>query len=154
MLDLCSVTSAPLCLTSSTVSGLRRKPNRRQTIWRRWNQLRFHRSHHRYGVRETTVAIEGLKDLSKLNVTQLYAVYLGIARADWMWRRVAVYGVAEPPPGHASFRPLPYDVFEQRMKSAESVLRGDETLRGRLARQAAAYGVDVEAAIAGRAQAA
>lgn len=100
------------------------------------------------------MAINGLKDLSRLNVGQLYAVYLGIARADWMWRRVAVYGVAEPPPGHASFRPLPFHVFEQRMTSAASVLRGDETLRRRLARQAAAYGVDVDAAIAGLSQAA
>ncbi|MGB7325307.1 MAG: hypothetical protein WBD31_10590 [Rubripirellula sp.] len=96
----------------------------------------------------------GLQDLSKLSVTQLYAVYLGIARADWKWRRTAVYGAAAPPPGHASFRPLTFDVFQERMATASSVLRGDESLRARLSRQAAAYRVDVDAAISSHSQAA
>ncbi|TWU58446.1 hypothetical protein Poly51_12240 [Rubripirellula tenax] len=100
------------------------------------------------------MAINGLQDLSKLSIAQMYAVYLSIARADWMWRRAAVYGVAEPPPGHAAFRPLAYEVFEQRMNLASTVFRGDQSLRDRLSRQAAAYRVDVQAAIAGASKAA
>lgn len=88
------------------------------------------------------MAFTGLQDLSGFNVEQMYDVYLAIAKADWKWRRTAVYGAAEPPPGHAMFRPLSFDVFAQRMASAASVVGGEKTLRSRLARQAAAYKVD------------
>ncbi len=79
-----------------------------------------------------TVAINGLKDLSNLSVAQLYSVYLGVAHADWMWRRSAAYGVAEPPTGHATFRPLAFGVFEQRVAVANSQFPGDDSLRARL----------------------
>lgn len=101
-----------------------------------------------------TVAINGLKDLSNLSVAQLYSVYLGVAHADWMWRRSAAYGVAEPPTGHATFRPLAFGVFEQRVAVANSQFPGDDSLRARLARQAAAYRVDIDAAVASHSKAA
>lgn len=96
--------------------------------------------------KDASVAIKGLEDLVGLDVDQLYAVYLGIARADWNWRRMATYGKAEPPPGHAQFRPLPFAVFEQRMVAAEQTVGGGSVLRQRLSRQAAAYGVCVDEA--------
>lgn len=100
------------------------------------------------------MAFTGLQDLSGFSVEQLYDVYLAIAKADWKWRRTAVYGAAEPPPGHAMFRPLSFDVFALRMKSAASIVHGEQTLQNRLARQAAAYKVDVAAIASAKVRAA
>ena len=100
------------------------------------------------------MAIRGLRDLSNLSLGQLYAVYVGVAQADWNWRCRAAHGTAVPPPGRSGFRPLPFAVFEHRVQAARAMAHGDRTLRNRLARQAAAYRVDVEALIAQTAQAA
>ncbi len=91
------------------------------------------------------MAFTGLQDLSGYSVKQLYDVYMAVAEADWKWRRTAVYGATEPPPGHAMFRPLSFDVFAQRIETAGTMEDGDASLRDRLARQAAAYRVDVVA---------
>jgi hypothetical protein len=93
--------------------------------------------------RNAIVAFTGLQDLSDFGVEALYGVYLAIAEADWKWRRTAVYGAADPPPGHAMFRPLSFDVFAQRMQATAAITHGEQTLRRRLSRQAAAYRVDV-----------
>ncbi len=47
------------------------------------------------------MAIEGLQDLSQLTVEELYAVYVDIAESDLIWRRRAMYGDTQPPPGHS-----------------------------------------------------
>ncbi|WP_145176532.1 hypothetical protein [Rubripirellula lacrimiformis] len=92
--------------------------------------------------------------MSNLSVEQLYSVYLAVARADWLWRRRAVYGATTPPPGHAEFRPLAFPVFKLRMDTVASVLRGDTILRERLSRQASAYGIDIASAMTIQSQAA
>lgn len=93
------------------------------------------------------MAIEGLPDLSQLTVLELYAVYVDVAESDFDWRRKAMYGDTQPPPGHSEFRPIPFDLFHQRFLAAQNTV-GDETrLRQRLSRQAAAYRVDVESAV-------
>src|SRR6056297_825740 len=77
------------------------------------------------GARDATVAIRGLRDLSNLSLGQLYAVYVGVAKADWNWRRRAAHGSVEPPPGHSGFRPLPFAVFEHRVQAAQTLAHGD-----------------------------
>ena len=93
------------------------------------------------------MAIEGLHDLSQLSVTELYAVYLGIAESDFNWRRKAMYGDTPPPQGHFKFRPLPFNLFQQRFLATHNTVGGEARLRQRLSRQAAAYRVDVESAV-------
>lgn len=93
------------------------------------------------------MAIEELHDLTQLNVAELYAVYIGVAESDLNWRRRTMYGDTPPPPGHAEFRPLPFELFQQRFQAAQNTVGGDSRLRRRLSRQAAAYRVDVHAAV-------
>lgn len=89
------------------------------------------------------MAIESLEDLSSLSISELYTVYVAIARADHHWRMRALYGDQPRPVGHSEFRPLPLVHFEDRLVGANEVVGGEQTLRGRLARQAAAYRIDV-----------
>ncbi len=93
------------------------------------------------------MAIEGLQDLSQLTVVELYAVYVEIAKSDFKWRRKAMYGDTQPPPGHSEIRPLPFDLFHQRFLAAQTTVGGESRLRQRLSRQAAAYRVDVNSAV-------
>lgn len=84
-------------------------------------------------------------DLSKSTTEELYTVYLAIARADHEARSLALYGHQPPPQGHFVHRPLPRSEFDQRLRSAGTIPRGDALLRARLARQAAVYAIDVAA---------
>lgn len=93
------------------------------------------------------MAIQSRHDLSLLNVDQLYAVYLAVAQADHRMRTEALYGSSEPPPGHYEHRPLPRSDFEERLRLAGRMAGGDVGFRGRIARQAAAYEVDVPAVL-------
>jgi hypothetical protein len=99
------------------------------------------------------MAIEGLNDLSSLSVRELYAVYRGIAESDLKWRLRTMYG-DKSPVGRAEFRPLPFELFHERFVAAQGLDRGESMLRERLSRQAAAYRVDVDSAIARLQQAA
>ncbi len=94
------------------------------------------------------MAFETLADLSDLCFGQLYAVYLAIARSDHDWRLRARYGQAAPPNGHAEFRPLSEEQFFDRLHRAQMIAGGEAMLRGRLARQAASYRVDITAELA------
>ena len=87
--------------------------------------------------------LHSLQDLSDLNSSELYAVYLAIARADHKWRVQALYGDAGPPPEHLVFRPLSIEQFDERLVTAATMAAGQSMLRQRLARQAAAYGIDI-----------
>ncbi len=89
--------------------------------------------------------IDSLQDLSGLNSSELYAVYLAIALADHKWRLQTIYGQSSPPPGHCEFRPLKVDQFDARLTKARTLSDGEAMFRARLARQAAAYRVDVSA---------
>lgn len=89
------------------------------------------------------MAIESLEDLSSLSIAELYAVYVAIARADHHWRMRALYGDQTRPAGHSEFRPLSMVHFENRLVTAREVVGGEASLRARLARQAAAYQIDV-----------
>ena len=100
------------------------------------------------------MAIESLSDLSDLSFTELYAVYLAIAKSDHQWRLQTMYGEQEPPLGHAEFRPLTASQFNERLDKARTIPGGETLLRCRLARQAAAYQVDVPAELARQRQAA
>ena len=91
------------------------------------------------------MAIDSLADLSDLSFTELYAVYLAIARSDHQWRVQTLHGEQAPPFGHFEFRPLSEAQFAQRLNTARTIVGGESMLRGRLARQAAAYKVDVRA---------
>jgi hypothetical protein len=93
------------------------------------------------------MAIEDLHDVSHLSVVELYAVYVGIAESDLNWRRRAMYGDTQPPPGHSEFRPIPFDLFDQRFMAAQNTVGGETRLRQRLSRQAAAYRVDIDAVV-------
>jgi hypothetical protein len=93
------------------------------------------------------MAIEGLNDLSSLDMNELYAVYRQIAESDIDWRLRTMYGDRRPP-AH-SFRPLSFEVFRQRFEAACRLEQGESMLRERLSRQAAAYRVDVDLAISG-----
>ena len=99
------------------------------------------------------MAIEGLYDLSSLSVRELYAVYRGIAESEQNWRLRTMYGDTLPE-GRAEFRPLPFEIFYQRFVAAQGLERGESMLRERLSRQATAYRVDVDSAIARLQQAA
>ena len=94
------------------------------------------------------MAIEGLYDLSDLSVHELYAVYRAIAESDLKWRLRTMYGDTLPPQGNAEFRPLPFSLFHQRFIAAQGFEGGESMLRQRLSRQAAAYQVDVDQAVA------
>ncbi len=91
------------------------------------------------------MAIQSLQDLSNLSISELYTVYLGIARADHKWRVRAMYGDQPRPIGHSVFRPLPLVHFAQRLEAAQGIVGGERSLRSRLARQAAAYRIDIQA---------
>ncbi len=94
------------------------------------------------------MAINSLADLSDLSFTELYAVYLAIARSDHQWRVQTLHGQQRPPLGYVEFRPLSESQFHDRLKKAQTIAGGESMLRSRLARQAAAYEVDVEAELA------
>lgn len=87
--------------------------------------------------------IDSLHDLTQFDSEELYAVYLAIARADHQWRVRTLYGDEGSPAGHAEFRPLTIEQFDQRVDAANRIVGGDAMLRQRLARQAAAYNVDI-----------
>lgn len=87
--------------------------------------------------------IDTLHDLTDLSSTELYVVYLAIARADHRWRVRTLYGDAERPAGHTEFRPLSNEQFEARLEVAKTLTNGESMFRQRLSRQAAAYRVDV-----------
>ena len=92
------------------------------------------------------MAIDTLVDLSGLSVDELYAVYLAIAQSDHQWRLRTLYGEQLPPRGHNEFRPLSEQQFQQRLDMARTIPEGESLLRQRLARQAAAYDVNVRQA--------
>ncbi len=100
------------------------------------------------------MAIESLQDLSHLSSAELYEVYLPIAMADHRWRLRTLYGDGSPPTGHHAFRPLPYPQFEQRLLLAQTIDNGEQLLRRRLSRQAAAYEVDIQRVLGYQRQAA
>ncbi len=89
------------------------------------------------------MAIDSLHDLSDLNTRELYAVYLAIAVADHRWRERTMFGQSGAPSDHFAFRPLSIDQFADRMECARTLVGGEAMMRNRLARQAAAYEVDV-----------
>lgn len=92
------------------------------------------------------MAIEGLQDLSSMEVTELYAVYREIAESDRNWRLRTLHG-DDKPDVEAAFRPLSFDLFRERFEAACRLDHGESMFRERLARQAAAYAVDVDSAI-------
>ena len=94
------------------------------------------------------MAIQPLANLADLSIAELYRVYLAIARSDHKWRVQAVYGNGDPPAGHCELRPIAYEQFEERFAKAQSLVQGEQLFRQRLARQAAAYRVDVTAELA------
>ena len=85
--------------------------------------------------------LDSLVDLSGLNGTELYAVYLAIARADHRWRVDTLHG--DPARPMSEFRPLTMEQFDARLAAAGTMAGGETMLRERLSRQAAAYGVDI-----------
>jgi hypothetical protein len=93
------------------------------------------------------MAIEGLDDLSSLDLSELYAVYRKIAESDMNWRLRTMYGDRKPEI-QFQFRPLSFEVFQERYEAACELEHGASMLRERLSRQAAAYRVDVDLAVA------
>lgn len=93
------------------------------------------------------MAIEGLYDLSSLDVAELYAVYRAIAESDMNWRLRTMYGDRKPN-RQFEFRPLSFELFQERFEAACQLEHGESMLRERLSRQAAAYRVDVGLTIA------
>lgn len=93
------------------------------------------------------MAIPTRHDLSLLTVDELYAVYLAVARADHRMRTESLYGSSEPPRGHYEHRPLPPADFAERLRLAGRMAGGDAGFRGRIARQAAAYEIDIPAVL-------
>ncbi|MCG8648925.1 MAG: hypothetical protein MI861_03785 [Pirellulales bacterium] len=89
--------------------------------------------------------IDSLRDLSDLTLNELYSVYLAIALADHRWRIQTLHGDHTPPVGQAEFRPLSIEQFHARLEAAQRIVGGETMLRDRLARQAAAYHVDIDA---------
>ncbi len=100
------------------------------------------------------MSISLLHDFSVLDLNELYAVYVAIARADHQWCARAMYGDTTPPFGHSIFRPLSQNQFTARLTAAQELAGGESLLRQRLSRQAAAYRVDVEAELSRTCQAA
>lgn len=98
--------------------------------------------------------IELQHDLSSLNLSELYTVYLAIALADHKWRVRTMYGDVAPLAGHHEFRPLAIEQFDARIDSARTMVGGESLLRQRLARQASAYRVDVDTELSRMRQAA
>ncbi|EMI55429.1 hypothetical protein [Rhodopirellula sallentina] len=89
------------------------------------------------------MAIGPLADVSALHVDQLYDLYYAVAEKDHAFRLQSQYGSVTPPAGHCEFRPLSRESFTQRVLHYDSLGAGEigQSLRTRLARQAAAYGV-------------
>jgi hypothetical protein len=75
------------------------------------------------------------------NSQSLYSIYLEIAKRDHACRIAALYGKHQPPAGHTPFRPLPFEHFEARLRSASLMSGGEDIFRRQLARQAHVYGV-------------
>lgn len=94
------------------------------------------------------MAIGPLMDVSSLTIDEIYDLYYAIAEKDHAFRLRSLYGVDAPPAGHCVFRPLCRDSFTHRVRHYDSLDGGQigRSLRERLARQAAAYGVEYEPA--------
>ncbi len=92
------------------------------------------------------MAIGPLMDVSSFTVDEIYDLYLAIAEKDHAFRLQSLYGDVPPPNGHCEFRPLSRESFSQRVKLYDSIENGQigRSLRNRLARQAAAYGVQIQ----------
>lgn len=90
------------------------------------------------------MTIQPSQDLSDLSVNELYSVYLAIARCDHLWRRKSLYGGNEPPKGQCDLRPLGREQFVQRFEKAKTFVGGELMLRQRLAKQVAAYSIDLK----------
>ncbi len=99
------------------------------------------------------MAIGPLPDVSSFSVDQLYDLYFALAEKDHAFRLQSLYGSVAPPPGHCTFRPLSRKGFTQRVLHYDSLEGGriGRSLRQRLARQAAAYGVTSPLVTASRA---
>ncbi|MCM2371991.1 hypothetical protein [Aporhodopirellula aestuarii] len=91
------------------------------------------------------MAIGPLVDVTSFTVDQLYDLYYAVAEKDHAFRLQSLYGEVPPPVGHCVFRPLSREGFTQRVLHYDSLDGGQigRSLRNRLARQAAAYGVKV-----------
>lgn len=90
------------------------------------------------------MAIGPLMDVSSFTIDEIYDLYYAIAEKDHAFRLQSLYGADAPPVGHCMFRPLGRESFTQRIRHYDSIDGGQigRSLRNRLARQAAAYGVE------------
>lgn len=85
-------------------------------------------------------------DVSSFTIDEIYDLYYAIAEKDHAFRMQSLYGAASPPVGHCEFRPLCRESFTQRIRHYDTLDGGQigRSLRDRLARQAAAYGVEYQ----------
>lgn len=89
------------------------------------------------------MALQDNTGMSLYSRTELYAIYLEVARRDHQWRRQAMYGAEQPPEGHAPFRPLNEALFSERRDAALRVPEGAERFQLQLLRRARFYHVNV-----------
>lgn len=87
---------------------------------------------------QQAVAIQHL-----LSETELYLVYLEVARRDHQWRIQALYGQRERPASHTPFRPLDQATFAERRQAVKHLPEGLERFQQQLLRRAHSYRVDV-----------
>ncbi len=85
-----------------------------------------------------------------LSETELYLVYLEVARRDHDWRIRALYGDQQRPESHTPFRPLSESVFLQRRQAVANLLQGPLRFQQQLLRRAHYYRVDVPQLLAGQ----
>ncbi|QEG38476.1 hypothetical protein [Roseimaritima ulvae] len=85
-----------------------------------------------------------------LSETELYMVYLEVARRDHDWRIRALYGEKQRPASHTPFRPLSESVFQQRRQAVANLLQGPLRFQQQLLRRAHYYRVDVQQLLAGK----
>ncbi|TWU19703.1 hypothetical protein [Allorhodopirellula heiligendammensis] len=87
-------------------------------------------------------------DVSSFTIDEIYDLYYAIAEKDHAFRLQSLYGNEAPPVGHCEFRPLCRESFKRRIDHYDALDQGQigRSLRERLARQAAAYGVEYQVA--------
>ncbi|MEM9365469.1 MAG: hypothetical protein AAGD07_05695 [Planctomycetota bacterium] len=93
------------------------------------------------------MAFGPLPDLIDAPVERLYEVYLQTMERDHAFRLQAIYGDQPVPEGFHELHPMSLDDFVKRVRNHESAPQYATGLRRQIARQAAAYGVDVNAIV-------
>lgn len=93
------------------------------------------------------MAFGPLPDLIDAPIERLYEVYVQTAERDHAFRLQAIYGNDPAPKGFHELHPMSLDDFVRRIRAHESAPHYASSLRRQLARQAVAYGVDVNAIV-------